>query len=336
MSSVLPRPAAPPPPPGPLPRRRASPRAVRLLVLAVWLGVGLVGTYRPVHGYWLFRGFPPPRTPAGVARGTRTTLRFFSPALHRERSADVYLPPGYARLAAAGRRFGVLYLLHGNPGQPVQFFRIAAAATVADTLLAQRRIEPLILVAPDGRSAGFGARTEWADAGAGAFERYLLDVVRATDRRFATVPDRGHRTLAGLSEGGFGAANVALHHLSTFGAFQSWSGYFTATAKGAFAGARPAELDANSPAAYVPRLAPAVRRLGLRAFLYQGVGQRSGTGAIRAFAARLRAAGARVGLGLYRGGHDWGLWRRQLPHMLQLASRWSATPVRPATGRPAP
>ena len=94
---------------------------------------------------------------------------------------------------------------------------------------------------------------------------------------------------------------MALHHLSTFGAFQSWSGYFTATAKGAFAGARPAELDANSPAAYVPRLAPAVRRLGLRAFLYQGVGQRSGTGAIRAFAARLRAAGARVGLGLYAG-----------------------------------
>lgn len=327
MSSVLPR-LAVPPPPAPLPRRPgAARRALPALAVTAWLAVGLLGTFRYVDGYWLFRGFPPPRTPAGLAPGTRTTLRFFSPALNHAREADVYLPPGYAREAAAGRRFGVVYLLHGHPGQPAQLFRIGAAGTVADTLIAHGRLAPLILVVPSGRSAGFGTKTEWADAGAGRFEHYLLDVVRATDRRFATVPDRGHRVLAGLSEGGYGAANVVLHHLSTFGALQSWSGYFTPAAKGPFAGASQATLDANSPARYVPGLSGSIRRLGLRAFVYQGAGQRTGTTAIRAFAAELRGAGAQVGLGIYRGGHDWGLWRRQMPHMLELAGRWFATPV---------
>jgi enterochelin esterase-like enzyme len=304
-----------------------------LLVLALWIGLGLFGTFRYVHGYWLFRGFPPPRTPAGLAKGTRSTLHFHSVALHHDRFADVYLPPGYRSQVAAGRRFGVLYLLHGNPGQPAQLFRIGAAATVADTLIARRRIAPMILVVPDGRSSGYGAHTEWADAGAGAFDRYLVDVVRATDRHYATIADRRHRALAGLSEGAFGAANVTLHHLSVFGAFQSWSGYFTETAKGPFAGATQARLAANSPASYVPRLAPVVRRLGLRAFLYQGMAQRSGTAEIRSFAAELRAAGVQVGLGLYRGGHDWGLWRRQLPHMLEVADGWFAPPARPGPMR---
>jgi hypothetical protein len=29
--------------------------------------------------------------------------------------------------------------------------------------------------------------------------------------------------------------------------------------------------------------------------------------------------------GFFPGGHDWGLWRRQTPHMLRVASRWFST-----------
>src|SRR4051794_18527187 len=90
----------------------------RLLALGVvvWLIAGVIGVTTYVHRYSLYRGFPPPVTPNGVPTGTVRTLSFFSPALGQSSSAEVYLPAGYSRETAQGRRFGVLYLLHGTPG----------------------------------------------------------------------------------------------------------------------------------------------------------------------------------------------------------------------------
>ena len=309
--------------------RGARAGALRLLVLAaaaVWLAAGLLGLARYVRAYSLYRGFPKPVTPAGIAAGTVEWLRFGSPALGHASKAEVYLPPGYARAAARGRRFGVLYLLHGHPGKPQDLFRAGAAATVADVLIHQHRIRPLILVAPWGH-IGYSRSNEWANTRYGRYESYMLDVVRAVDARLATVPARRDRILAGNSEGGFGAANLTVRDLPVFGGFESWSGYFRETPTAAFQGATRAQLAANSPIVTVPRRAAAIRRLGVHAFLYQGAQDRRGTGDLYAFAATLRAAGAHVGTGVYPGGHDWGLWRAQLPHMLRLASRWMSAPA---------
>lgn len=299
-----------------------SRRVLVVAPFALWSLLGLLGLFHYVQGYDLYRGFAPPRPPRGVATGKRVTASFPSTALGQRRSVEVQLPPGYAQAAAAGRRFPVVYLLHGNPGNASQLFRIGAADVAEDTLLARGRVRPMILVVPDGRSSGFGAHTEWANARAGRWESFLLEVVRFIDAHFATLADRRHRVLAGLSEGGFAAANVALHRVHTFGGFQSWSGYFRETSTGPFQGLPARTIAANSPALYAPRLARMIRRLGLQAFLYQGTQQRHGAGEIRAFAAELRAAGAHVGVGLYGGGHDWALWRAQMPHMLELANRW--------------
>src|ERR1044072_6350698 len=67
------------------------------LLLAVFLAGGLLGTYRYVDNYWLYRGFPPPHAP-GYVTEQGTPLRFYlaSPALGgRRQPIDVYLPPGY-------------------------------------------------------------------------------------------------------------------------------------------------------------------------------------------------------------------------------------------------
>ena len=295
------------------------------LVLALglaWVLLGIFGVYRYIEDYWLYRGFAPPATPAGVAAGRLLTRKFSSPALHARRSIRVYLPPGYPQAVARGHRFPVVYLLHGYPGQPNNFFLIGDLQVAENVLLDRHRIRPMILVAPSGASAHFGSHTEWANAAAGRFEDYVLDVVRYTDAHFATIPNRRHRVLAGLSEGGFGAANVALHHLGVFGGFQSWSGYFRESATGPFAGASPAQLSANSPAAYVPALRRPIRRLGLDAYLYAGSRDRSGIQQMLQFAPLLRAAGAHVTVSLYPGGHDWALWRREGRHMLSVANRW--------------
>src|SRR3954470_6547896 len=72
-------------------------RARRILVAAAvvaWLAAGAPGLWRYVDGYVIYRGFPPPVTPAGVSAGRVEKLRFFSPALHQQSTALVYVPPG--------------------------------------------------------------------------------------------------------------------------------------------------------------------------------------------------------------------------------------------------
>ena len=104
--------------------------------------------------------------------------------------------------------------------------------------------------------------------------------------------------------------------------------YFVEQGTGTFARASRAVLDANSPLVYAPRLARPIRRNGLHALLYDG--NQDGGGALQMwrFAAELRAAGARVDSAVYPGGHDWGLWRRQMPHALVLASHWMSSGAR--------
>jgi enterochelin esterase-like enzyme len=307
-------------------------RTALAVVIAAWLAGGLVGAYVYVNRYMTYRGFAKPVTPAGVATGTVKLVRYHSRVVSHGARYVVYLPPHYAREAARGRRFPVLYLLHGFPGIDTVFTNVGRVHVVANVLLHRHHIRPMILVMPAGLQGILHGDTEWANTGAGRWENFILDVVHDVDRRFATIPDRAHRGIAGDSEGGYGAVNVALHHLDVFSVVQSWSGYFTQTPTAVFAGASPATLRANSPAAYVGSLAPAIHRLGLRAWLYQGRTEPTNPALLRSFAAKLHAAGAEVHIGFFPGKHDWGLFRREIPRMLKSASRWFAQPPTRAAG----
>lgn len=310
---------------------RARGTALAVAAALLWAAAGTLGAVRYVHGYWMYRGFAPPVVPRGIPQGRRIDVSFYSRALHHRRHYLVCLPPGYAAQVRAGRRFPVLYLLHAPPGRPDGFIQAGALNVYASILQAHHRIRPAIYVIPFGKSGTFKNDTEWANARAGRYESFVMDVVHNVDHRFATLADRAHRGIAGLSEGAYGAVNVGLHHLSDFSVIQSWSGYFFQTPTASFAGEPQAVVNANSPGYYVGAMAPRIRHLGLRVFLYQGVRDEIRPWRIRAFAAQLYRAGAFVRYGFYPGGHDWGLWRRQMPHMLRVASAWFST--RPTADR---
>src|SRR5437899_1688107 len=76
--------------------------------------------------------------------------------------------------------------------------------------------------------------TEWANTPHGRYESFVLEVVHQMDTRFPTVPRRRFRAIGGLSEGAYGAVNIALHHLTTFGTAESWSGYYLQHRAGPF------------------------------------------------------------------------------------------------------
>ena len=255
---------------------------VALIVLA-----GLHGAWSYAHDFYLYRGFPPPRDPAGVTAGRLLTVRFHSEALGGEHDYDLYLPPGYARAAAAGQRFPVVYLLHGAPGWPTRFVDAGNLGVALDTLVAHHRVRPFLVVMPDGRNGTFSADTEWANTPSGRYESYVIDTVHAVDTRWATLPDRLDRAIGGNSAGGYGATNIALHHLGLFGFFQSWSGYFTQTPTGPFKDASIASLRANSPMAYVGALRAQIRREPVSALIYGGLQDRD-TLQQPGFVARLR------------------------------------------------
>jgi enterochelin esterase-like enzyme len=293
-------------------------RALLALALA-WVLVGGYGVWSYVHDYYLYRGFGPPRDPPGIAEGSLRVIRFHSAALGAERRYDVYLPPGYAAAAARGRRFGVLYLLHGSPGWPRLFLNAGGLGVALDRLVARHAVDPFLVVMPDGRNGSFTSDTEWANTRHGRYESFVLDVVHAVDARWPTIADRAHRVLAGNSEGAYAAANLALRHPATFGAFEAWSGYHSQTRTGVFKHASAAELRANSPIDLARTRRAELARLPLHAYLYGGADDPD-TAELRPFARVLRAAGATVTDQVLPGRHDWRLWRSQTPAML----RWAA------------
>lgn len=305
------------------PRHRRVLIAGAIAFVVAWLAIGGYGIYAEGRDYYTYRGFPPPAIPAGIAAGKVVTGHLYSPALGQRRSYEIYLPPGYRQAVARGVRYPVLYLLHAPPGKPAGFFTAGALAVRMDEMIAKHRIRPFLVALPDGRTGGSSNDTEWANANQGRYESFVLDVVHAVDQRWATVRSRSARAIGGLSEGGYGAANITLHNLGTFGAFQSWSGYFVQTPTDAFTGATAAALRANSPLLYVNRLRGAIGRLPVHAWLYQGrQDQDSNAPQMFAFARALRVAGGRVRVELVPGGHSWLVWRSELPTALLLASIW--------------
>jgi enterochelin esterase family protein len=283
-----------------------------LLALAVcaFVPVGLVGTYRYLNNFWLYRGFPPPKDPAFVKEiGTAETIWVSSPALGgRRQQVIVYLPPGYAQHPA--RRYPTFYLLHGFPGRASAFLLTVRVGVVEDILLAKHKIRPMILVMPSGSTGTFTDK-EWAN-GAGSnngWETFLArDVVHAIDTRYRTIPAGRARALGGLSEGGYGALNIATHHPREFRVIQSWSGYQRASNVRSVFGGDTSRLAFNSPLLQVQKRAAALRRAHTFIWFYSGRQDR-----LRAqnaeFAAALKRAGIPHRYFLVRGGHNWALWR---------------------------
>jgi enterochelin esterase-like enzyme len=258
-----------------------------------------------------------------VAPGRLVHESFWSPALGQKRSYLVYTPPGYAAQAARGRRFPVLYLLHGSPGTPKQFINIARVGIGLDQGLANHTLRPFLIAMPSGSNGTFRSETEWADTPHGRYESLVREVVRSVDSRFATRRGRRFRAIGGNSEGGYAAVNLTLRNPRLFSIGESWSGYLWQNHKGAFAGATEASVRANDPQRYAPLLRAQLRRYPVHFFIYKGTREPSVVKVrARKVAGELSRAGAHVTFAIYKGGHDWKIWRDQTPRMLAYANRW--------------
>ena len=194
--------------------------------------------------------FPDP--PAGfnvkrdnIPHGELTPIEYDSKSLGTRRRMRVYTPPGYS----TARKYPVLYLLHGIGGTDAEWTQACHANVIIDNLLAEGKIQPMVLVFPDGNSSRTAA--DLAAAGRGPapgqnpeargpapargpagpgrgrgmsmeawltpFENDLLqDIIPYIDSHYSVYTDRDHRALAGLSMGGGQTLNIGLVHPETF------------------------------------------------------------------------------------------------------------------------
>jgi enterochelin esterase-like enzyme len=178
-----------------------------------------------------------PEPPAGfnvkrdnVAHGEIKAVQYDSKSLGTRRQMRVYTPPGYS----TEKKYPVLYLLHGIGGNDREWLQACHAADVIDNLLADGKIQPLILVFPNGNSTvtadaggtspGESAPARGARGGPAGWESWgtpfendlLKDIIPFIESNYSVQKDREHRALAGLSMGGGQTLNIGLAHPETF------------------------------------------------------------------------------------------------------------------------
>jgi enterochelin esterase-like enzyme len=248
---------------------------------------------------------------AFAARSDRARdTSFHSHALGGTLHYEVYLPSGYA---TSGKRYPVVYFLHGLPSSGTAY---QAAGFVESAL--DRADDRAILVAPQGARWN-EPDPEYVDHGPGdRWETAIADeLVKVVDSRYRTIAARGGRALIGLSAGGFGAMHIGLAHLPEFSVVESWSGYFHPTDP---TGTKALDLGAENDV-HRQLLATRSTLRALRTFIafYVGGGDSRFVAENRQLNLELTRAGVPHVFRVYAGGHDQRLWQRYAAAWLALA-----------------
>jgi putative tributyrin esterase len=245
-------------------------------------------------------------------------VTFHSSALNRDMPYRVVLPSK----VAPGQRLPVVYLLHGGGGGFRDWTNDSDVAHFAES--------GLILVMPEGASSYY---TNAVDPPQDRYEDYIVgDLIADVESKFPVATGRASRALIGVSMGGFGAVNLALHHPDLF----------------IFAGGLSSAID-------VPRRAFSIKRLQqsrhynsifgssgsqtrrdndpfvlvrtarpeTTPYLFLTCGEQEGLlPSNRDFAKLLEGRHFRYEFHTVPGGHDWNQWNAWLPTLFRsLAER---------------
>ena len=161
-----------------------------------------------------------------VPHGSLTSLWYYSPSEKKSRRMNVYTPAGY--FTDTDKRYPVLYLLHGMGGDENAWVELGRTPQILDNLIAAGKVEPMIVVIPNGvidvdAAAGEGVaglvqpEASFPRLFAGGFEIAFPEIVDFTDSAFRTIADKQHRAIAGLSMGGYHSSNISRQYPDMFG-----------------------------------------------------------------------------------------------------------------------
>ncbi|KPL00567.1 MAG: hypothetical protein AMJ91_04220 [candidate division Zixibacteria bacterium SM23_73_3] len=157
----------------------------------------------------------------------------------------IYLPPQYDPVNHPPQSlngFAVLYLLHDFGGDYETFISVYKVAQIADQLIAEGQIQPMIIVMPDASSISLAsdplkkekAGTFYTNSALlGRYEDYILhEIIDTIEANFATVgtrvegqwiPDKAYHAISGHGMGGYGALKIAMDYDTLFASVSAMS-----------------------------------------------------------------------------------------------------------------
>lgn len=160
-----------------------------------------------------------------IPHGKIDTISYHSTTVGTDRKALIYTPPGYSK----DKKYPVLYLLHGIGGDEYEWLHGGHPEIILDNLYAEDKVEPMIVVLPNGRAMKDDRATgnifdrDKVEAFA-TFEKDLLnDLIPFIEKNYPVKTDREDRAIAGLSMGGGQSLNFGLGNLDKF----AWVGGFS-------------------------------------------------------------------------------------------------------------
>jgi enterochelin esterase-like enzyme len=162
---------------------------------------------------------------ADIPHGKLDTISYPSQTVGNSRRSLIYTPPGFTKK----KKYPVFYLLHGIGGDEKEWLNGGHPEVILDNLYAEGKLEPMIVVMPNGRAMkddrAVGNVFDSAKVQAFAtFEKDLLnDLIPYIEKNYPALKDREHRAIAGLSMGGGQSLNFGLGNLDKF----AWVGGFS-------------------------------------------------------------------------------------------------------------
>lgn len=240
-------------------------------------------------------------------------VTFHSASLQRDMPYRVILPASIP----ANQKLPVVYLLHGGGGGYRDWSNYSGVARYSE--------HGLILVMPEGNESYYVNAAERPND---RYEDYITrDLIGDVEARFPAAAGREHRSIVGVSMGGFGAVVLGLKHPDLF----------------AFAGGLSSALDvptrkfslrrmaqyrghaqifgpwgsdtrrANNPYILAGSVNPATSP-----YLYLTCGEQEGLlPANQRFASLLKKRGFKYEFHPGPGGHDWSQWNGRLPELFE-------------------
>jgi enterochelin esterase-like enzyme len=299
-----------------------------------------------------------PGTPSGTLDGSRSDLELAQRQGYLlrlmvtgqrsriTRTVYVYLPPQYFQPAYQAYRFPVIELIHGQPGEPQDWITVAGVTQALGRLLQDKLARPAVLVMPDANGArGISLQCLNQAGGAQDLTYLAVDLPAQIAHMLRVVRPGTGWGVAGYSEGGFCAANMALRYPRRYGFAGVLSGYFT-PADNQLAGGRLVSpfggngrlREQNTPLDEIRVLPPAA--VIPRFWLAAGAADGPDVAGAEVFRQDLRLRQRDVPLTLTPGGgHSFTTWRAEIPLMLTwmtrglaLASASANLPVRSSPG----
>jgi enterochelin esterase-like enzyme len=141
-----------------------------------------------------------------------------SASLGRTREVLVYTPPSFD--PKNGKKYPVLYLIHGGSDTQETWTKVGNANFIADNLIAQGKAEEMIIVMPYGNVRPSPMEDFTKDV--------VNDILPFIEKAYPVYTDSKNRAVAGFSVGGGQTLNIGLTNTDKFSYICSYAPY-TAT-----------------------------------------------------------------------------------------------------------